>query len=238
MGFFMTLSAVMGKTQIETETILRNHLTASDGYLNEIPLDNSTENSCIISQEKEGTCVVYPGNLDFSETHNYSLHISKELECTVLSFVIYPDEHWSFVAYQNGHFKGMFQPFQNASMNISLTVLKELLPNTQIETIQNYIQSWNAETSNQKAYPDDENNFEPWQFTDFLEKIGVEYPLKSRDTFRGKAFDFYASGQPLSFEEEMAIAKEDGTLGQIQTELNPKPEQKSPSKNKPWWKVW
>lgn len=229
MGMFLSLSGVIGKSNSQVESSLREYLNTKSGGLTPKKLDHLDDNCSILAEGENGTTIFYP--YGFMQWDESSLFLSENLNCPVFSFHVHDGDFWMFMLYNNGELIDQFNPIPDYwDENITKKEIEEfsgnpelisqIIESVEVKTISNYFNRWDLETESLKAYPDDEFENEDWQLVDFMRKIGLEYPLNDSDKPKGKVYEFWT--------KELKRVKNEETKTTI----------KNPINNKRWWKIW
>lgn len=231
MGTFISLSGIIGKSQIEVVDSLKRYTNSVDGNLIKEDLDGEHNNCCIIEEGKGNTTIYYPNH--FLEWKNASEYISKDLNTPVFSFHIHDGDLWMYVLYVDGAIVDQFNPIPDYwNNNISekerlewkgnASLIVEHVGLVERSKIEKYLIQWDLENEeNTKSYPDDEYGQEDWQLLDFLRKIGFSYPIDDEGNPTGQTVKIWTKQLPF----EISNAKPSNNLGQI-------------TSKKSWWKFW
>lgn len=200
MGVFLSMSAVMGQSKSKVESCLRGFAKLHSGGLIEKELGYQDADFCVLHESKNGITVVYPD--EFMEWEKASRFLSQKLQCPTFSFHIHDGDLWMFRLYNNGVLVDQFNPIPNYwNENIPQTeiekqkgnpgLIAKLIPSIDEKDIANYLVRWDFEGDPIKAHPEDKFENEDWQVIDFMEKIGLEYPLKDSDKPSGTIYQFW-----------------------------------------------
>lgn len=223
MGLFLSMSGVIGKTKEDVEKCLKEFAKKNGGDLLKENLDNENPNFCVLNEKNGNVTVFYPSG--FNEFGDVSKYISEKLNCPVFFFHIHDGDLWLYFLYNKGNLVDQFNPIPDYwDDNLSETeideqkgnpqIVTELVPNVKKENIANYYVRWDLEAEPFKAYPKDEFTNEDWQVVDFMNKIGLEYPISDNGTALGTVYRFWIP------------------------EPNEKNKEKKSSTSKKWWKFW
>jgi len=223
MGLFLSMSGVIGKTKEDVEKCLKEFAKNNGGDLLKENLDNENPQFCVVNEKNGNVTVFYPSG--FNEFGDVSKYISEKLNCPVFFFHIHDGDLWLYFLYNKGILVDQFNPIPDYwDDSLSETEIDEqkgnakliskLIPNVKIEDISKYLIRWNLEDDDKKAYPDDEFENIDWQVVDFMNKIGLEYPISDNGNALGTVYKFWIP-EP--------------------TEKN---KEKTDSTSKKWWKFW
>ncbi|MEO8148234.1 MAG: hypothetical protein ABI723_11375 [Bacteroidia bacterium] len=235
MGLFLSLSGIIGKSSGSVINSLANYAKSVNGGLQPAAIDNEHENFCVVKEANGNSCILYP--FHYTEWDNSSKFISRELQAPVFSCHIHDEDLWMFVVYNNGEVVSQFNPVPDYwDDNISQkeidkwkgdanTVCK-YVRNCKPADIEKYLKRWNLDDEPlEKAYKEDEFTLgDCWQLIDFLNKLGISYPLDNEGNPTGQVFKLWTSQLKLEASEPKQA---------IQSKNNP-----AQNKSKPWWKFW
>jgi len=187
MGMFLSLTAVVGKSQKQVAESLANYAKAAGGDLQkeyEQGFNTDHDNCCVIEEVDNNTTIFHP--YGYFEWEKSSAFISKELNAPIFSFHIHDSDFWMYVLYVNGHVADQFNPmpdywdeniseFDMSSWKGDAEIIAGYIPGAIVKDLEHYLVRWDGEES--KAYPDDEYGKEEWQLLDFMRKLKLPYPL-------------------------------------------------------------
>ena len=200
MGLFLSISGIIGKSKDEVETSLRKFVNNNSKKIKKKYSKNTNGNNFLLHVNNENVTIVYHNH--FSEYEESSKFISEDLESLVFSLYIYNGDYWAYSLYQNGKLINEFTPIptywiEDITEEVLLHVKgdAELIANyiESLETgdIKNYLVRWDLDDLPEKAYPDDESEYgNCWQLTDFMNRIGLEYPIDKEGNSNGSIFTF------------------------------------------------
>lgn len=222
-GLFLSMSGVIGKTKVDVEKCLKEFTKNNGGEFKQENLDNENEKFCVLNEKNGNVTIFYPSG--YNESGDISKYLSEKLNCPVFFFHIHDGDLWLYFLYNKGELVDQFNPIPDYwDDSLSKTeideqkgnpqIVAELVPNVKKENIANYYVRWDLEAEPFKAYSQDEFTNEDWQVVDFMNKIGLEYPISDNGTALGTVYKFWIP-EP--------------------TEKNK--EKKSPTSKK-WWKFW
>ena len=219
MGLFLSLSGVIGRTHNEVERSLRNYAESAGGSLQIAIPDNDHATSCVIKEANGNTTVLYPS--DHFDWDRSSQFLSKELKAPVFSLHIHDGDLWLYVFYFNGEIVDQFNPVpaywdehiseeEIDSWKGNALLLEKYIPFLKARSIEKYLVRWDLNAEGEKAYETDRFFNEDQQLIDFMDKLGLQYPLDDSGNPTG---DIYRS-----WTNEQVIPKQAGS--------------------KKWWKFW
>ncbi|MCM5661950.1 hypothetical protein [Galbibacter mesophilus] len=215
MGLFLSMSGVIGKTKEDVEKCLKEFAKKNGGDLLKENLDNENPNFCVINENKGNVTILYPSGFEKSE--DVSKYLSEKLDCPVFFFHIHDGDLWLYFFYSSGELVDQFNPIPDYwDDNLSETeideqkgnpqLVAELVPNIKKENIANYYVRWDLEAEPIKAYPQDEFTNEDWQVLDFMDKIGLKYPISDSGTAVGTIYKFWTT-EPTENDNKRSISK-------------------------------
>lgn len=125
--------------------------------------------------------------------------ISATLKASVFAFRIFDGDFWMYLLFSDGELVDQFNPIPDyeeeelTDEEIALwrgdpQIVARYWPNVQAEDIENYLVRWELDrdlnhSERSKAYPDDQYHFnDEFQVMDFMKKLGLAYPYRSRMT--------------------------------------------------------
>ena len=204
MGNFLALSGVIGKTEAEVLTSLKNYASSVEGGI--IPdntMDPENDNCCILEEANGNTTIFYPyGYLEWDASSEF---ISKELNAPVFSFHIHDGDLWMYILYYNGQVVDQFNPIPDywdedlskdeiESWNGNASSIAKYIPYINTKDIENYLVSWDPdEEESSKAYPTDEYGKEEWQLVDFMSKLKLPYPIDDDGKPKGHTYRYWTN---------------------------------------------
>ncbi len=227
---FLSLSGVIGKTQTEVEKSLNNYSLSAGGGFQKENLKNEHTNFCVIKEANANTTVFYPSG--YLEWDKSSAFISKELNAPVFSFHIHDGDLWMYVLYFNGEIVDQFNPIPDywddeisdkeiESWKGSAEIIKKYIPKVDAESIRKYLVRWDLNNEGEKAYDNDQFTNEDWQFIDFMNKIGLPYPIDDAGNAAGPVYRLWTKelkSVPVEISKPITESKAE------------------PAKN--WWEFW
>lgn len=230
---FLSLSAVIGKTEREVCDCLANYAQKERGIFQKDNGTNKEREICAIEEHNGNTAIVYPD--DFLEWDDCSAHLSKELQATVFSCHIHDGSLWMYILYYAGEIVDQFNPIPDYWEDISAKEMKawagnaatvvKYVPGLSIADIDEYLVQWDLDGEDSgKAYLDDEYEKPDWQLFDFLRKIGIPVLLSDDD------------GKPVGNTYTFRIPEK--STGTNELELRSTAILHDNNAKKPWWKIW
>jgi len=200
MGIFLSMSGVIGKRKEEVEICLKEFANNNGGDLQKENLENGNPKFCVFKESNGNTTIFYPSG--FNEFGDLSKYISDKLNCPVFFLHIHDGDLWLYFLYNKGNFVDQFNPIPDYwDDNLSESeideqkgnpeIVTELVPNVKKEDIIKYFVRWDLEAEPFKAYEQDVYNNEDWQVVDFMNKIGLEYPISDTGKALGTVYKFW-----------------------------------------------
>ncbi len=203
MGLFLSMSGVIGPSESALVDSLQAYAKSNDGFLKAEKLTTEDDGCLVISEGVRGITVLYPSG--FCEWDDASLFLSLQLSKPVFSFHIHDGDLWMYSLYENGQFVDQFNPLPDYWQELTeedrkmwagsaLRVAKRV-PGLAPEEVSKYLVFWGDDVlesdERKKAYPTDEFYYgDDWQLTDFMKKIGLDYPVDERGEPRGVTYRF------------------------------------------------
>jgi hypothetical protein len=219
MGLFLSMSGVIGGSKGSVVDALRAYAEATDGSLDEAELTTEDDGCLVVSESVSGINVLYPG--DFFDWDGASEHLSRRLGKPVFSFHIHDDDLWMYSLYEHGGIVDQFNPVpdywgeletdERRSWQGSAAEVARRVPGLAPEQITRYLVEWGDEVfesdERKKAYATDEFYYgDDWQLVDFMRKLGLEWPVDSRGTSRGRTYQFNCKPGGGSSDTELGVA--------------------------------
>ncbi|MGL6076414.1 MAG: hypothetical protein ACRC8S_19855 [Fimbriiglobus sp.] len=200
MGTFVSASGVIGADHEAVERSLTSHVTRHGGVF-ERYLALPDRHIAVITEGGPNTTILWPREIN--DWDSLSQHLSQELEVPVFSFHIHDGDLWMFVLYHRGEEVTQFNtmpdyweelaPEEKASWAGDAQAICRQIPGLSPDSIKNYLVEWTEAITNSgtKAYPDDECYYgDEWQMTDFMNRLGLRYPLSATGHPDGKTYKF------------------------------------------------
>jgi hypothetical protein len=227
MGEFIALSGIVGAESSEVKMALSEYGRNSSGGFEPAEGTPGDSNIGLITRKGPNTTVMYPNG--FCEWDDVSRFLSEKLSKPVFSLHIHDGDLWMFVLFRDGKEVGWFNPIPEYWEELSAdargkwrgdaSLIASLIPSVSPDSISKYFVEWDLDNENSdKAYPDDEFvTGDRWQMCDFMNKIGLDYPMPSDGALHGETFRFWTKAFRLRKERELSS---------------------TPEPVKKWWKFW
>ena len=199
MGLFLAASGIVGAESEAVERSIGSFASSHGGSFE--PRSGTTDKPgiAVITQGGPNTTVLYPNG--FMGWDELSQHLSKELQVAVFSFHIHDGDLWMFILFDKGNRVAQFNPIpeywgeldpgEKVSWAGDVQAVCQHVPGLAPDLIKNYFTEWTEEVvgAGRKAYPDDEYGIgTDWQLTDFMRKVGLEYPIAKDGSPHGRTF--------------------------------------------------
>jgi hypothetical protein len=198
-GLFLAASGVIGADSAAVERSIGSFANAHGGTFESRAGRPDDPKLAIIAQCGPNTTVLYPrGFIGWDEL---SQHLSKELQLPVFSFHIHDGDLWMFILFDKGDKVTQFNPIpeyweeldpqEKASWAGDAQAVCQHVRGLTPDSIKNYLVEWteDVELSGRKAYADDEFAYgNDWQLTDFMRRVGLQYPDRNDSTLDGQTF--------------------------------------------------
>jgi len=206
MGMFLALSGVIGKTTAEVVQSLKNYAESNGGGLELADdLDIDHQNCCVVGQGDRGVTIHYP--YYYSEWDNTSEFLSRELKAPVFSFHIHDGDFWMYVLFINGEVADQFNPIpdywddQTSKEEIEVwkgngLKVSHLIGGLLAKDIERYLKRWDLDAAPAKAYVEDTFENEDWQLLDFMNKVGLAYPVDDDRNALGEVYKLWTAELP------------------------------------------
>jgi hypothetical protein len=227
MGLFLALSGVIGAKPDGVKNALAGFARDHSGGFEMAEGATDHPNTGVITWDGPNTTVMYPNG--YCKWDDVSKDISEKLGKPVFSLHIHDGDLWMFVLFRDGREIGWFnpvpeywqelQPEEKKKWRGDASLIAQLIPTVSAEAIGKYFAEWDLEHENpRKAYPDDRfTTGDCWQMSDFMKKIGLEYPMGDDGSIRGEIFRFWTRQFRLQ---------------------QPQGRPQAPKAKKPWGKLW
>lgn len=210
MGIYLSMSGVINIQVEVVEESLRRYALSVDGGLTADNEEDDHPNLAIISGQTSHTTIIYPN--DFVEWDDASAFLSRDLQTSVFSFHIHDEDLWMFQLFYKGELVSRFNPVPDYWQDLiseqeieswqgDAQKVKEYVPGLEVNSIDKYFIRWDDLGEEEKAYPEDEFEYgDCWQVVDFMEKLGLKYPIDEEGNVEGHAYKLWT--KHLKLEEE------------------------------------
>jgi len=201
MGLFLSLSGVLNTSEDDVEKALKDYSEAKEGQFYQQQGTTNDPNIMIIGSKDKNVSVLYPE--DFYEWDDVSAYISRKLSTYVFSLHIHDGDFWMFILYQNGKEIAKFNPLpdywdehisdeEKNEWSGNPELISRIIGSITAEAIEKYFINWNMdEEEPAKAYDSDEFTYlDAWQMCDFMNKIGLLYPMDDKSNILGETYFF------------------------------------------------
>jgi hypothetical protein len=195
MGLFAALSGVIGSQTDRVRQEIRAYVQS--GRLREqLPKrDRGT-----ILQTANNVTVLYPAS--FCNWDDVSQFMSEKLPTSVFSFHIHDGDLWMFVLFQNGSRVTQFNTVPNYWEELDAAGLATWTADPRkvadaarvsAEEVAPYLVRWNDEDLEQPSHfarvGDRFPRGSEWQVTDFMLRLGFQYPIDDQGQMQGERFN-------------------------------------------------
>ena len=232
MGLFLSVTSVVGKNKSEVVNSLTKYAILTGGGLNVETLSLENNNCCVVEESNGNTTIFNP--YAYLEWDASSAFISKDLNAPVFSFHIHDGDLWMYILFVNGETVDQFNPLPDYwDENISedeialwkgnAVVVSTFLGTLEPNDIERYLVRWDLDAEDVlKAYPGDQFGQEDWQLLDFMQKLGLPYPLNDDGLPESQTYKLWTKELPLEANASQAL------------QVNPAIKKAA----KPWWRFW
>jgi len=202
MGLFLAMSGIAGADLDVVKNSLKSYAKEHDGRMEASPATAETWEFLIVSESQPGRITVaYPG--EFMNWDDAAADLSRSLDVPVFSFHIHDDDLWMYVLFDKGEEIDCFNPIpaywsnemsdeEVAKWKGDPTLIAKQWPGVKPEAVEKYLVSWDLDDAAPgKAYPDDQfASGDCWQLTDFMRRLGLDYPIDDRGQAHGETYRF------------------------------------------------
>jgi hypothetical protein len=203
MGLFLSMSGVIGGNEESVVDALRAYAEANEGSLEEAELTTDDDHCLVVSEGTGGVTALYPG--DFFDWESASQYLSKRLRKPVFSLHVHDGDLWMYALYDNGSVVDQFNPVpdywqeldesERRSWQGNASEVAKRVPGLAPERVSKYLVQWGDEVfesdERKKAYPTDRFYYgDDWQLVDFMDKLGLDYPVDDRGAPHGVTYRF------------------------------------------------
>lgn len=201
MGIFLSMSGVINKQSQEVEVSLRKFALSVEGDLSREEVEEDHPNLAIISSHPSHTSIVYPN--DFVEWDDASAFLSRDLQTSVFSFHIHDEDLWMFQLFHKGELISRFNPVPDYWQDLiseqelqswqgDAATIARYVPGLEAKDTEKYFVRWDDLGEEDKAYAEDEFEYgDCWQMVDFMERIGLNYPIDEEGNVHGDTFKLW-----------------------------------------------
>ena len=198
MGLFLSMSGIIGADSSSVQKVLTEIALDNEGVFELYEGTTNQPNIGVITTEVNNTSILYPDG--FVKWDEYSAAISKKLNVPVFSFHIHDGDLWMYILFQNGIEQDWFNPVpeyweaidknEKEKWKGNAELICSIIPNIKKTVIEKYFKVWDLEKEeNEKAYVDDEFTYgDCWQMCDFMNKIGIVYPMDASGNVIGNTY--------------------------------------------------
>jgi hypothetical protein len=203
MGLFLAMSGAIRGEEAAIVDALRAYADARGGLFEEANLTTEDDGYLIVSEGLGGVTALYP--YEFMDWDDASQYLSRQLQKPVFSFHIHDGDLWMYLLYDKGTLIDQFNPVPDYWQELSdaerrswqgkpSEVVKRV-PGLKPADISNYLVEWGHEIrqpiARKKAYPSDRFYYgDDWQLLDFMDKLGLDYPIDDRGAPHGTTYRF------------------------------------------------
>lgn len=195
------MSGVVGAPKGAVEQALSTFAAARGGSFRPHTTTTDNPNTLVLLENASKCSVLYPwGFLAWDEA---SQHLSTELNVPVFSFHIHDEDLWMFVLFDRGKQVAQFNPlpeYWDDSISVEdrafwsgdAEAIALRISSVSATAIKPYFKHWDFEDENPgKAFPNDRFAYQDcWQLCDFMEKLGLNYPLDDAGAVLGSTYEF------------------------------------------------
>jgi hypothetical protein len=197
------MSGIIGGDEAAVLDALRDFASDREGSIEEAELTANDDGCLVISEDAAGVTVLYPG--EFFAWDDASQYLSERLQRPVFSFHIHDSDLWMYVLFENGAVVDQFNPVPDYWEELdaearrawqgNATEVAKRVPGLEPNRISNYLVHWDDEVfesdERKKAYPTDLFCYgDDWQLIDFMNTLGLDYPIDDRGAPHGVTYRF------------------------------------------------
>jgi hypothetical protein len=202
MGEFIAMSGVTGCTRTDVVRSLEEYASSKGGLMEQASPQKEPFDHLVISGGEDGrVTVLYPDNfLGWDEASSF---LSVSLGAPVFSFHIHDGDLWMYALFVNGEAVDHFNPIPDYwSEEVSpeerslwagdAEVIADIWKGVDASSIEKYLVTWDLdEEGSSKAYNSDKFPYnDSWQLMDFMEKLGLSYPIDDKGEIHGDWYRF------------------------------------------------
>jgi hypothetical protein len=202
MGEFIAMSGVKGCTRTDVVRSLEEFALSKGGLMEQASSKGEPFDHLVISGDENGpVTALYPD--DFLGWDEASSFLSVSLGAPVLSLHIHDGDLWMYVLFVNGDEVDHFNPIpdywseepspeERSLWMGDAGVVAEVWKGVDAPSIEKYLVTWDLdEDESGKAYESDRFPFNDcWQLADFMQKLGLSYPIDDNGEIHGESYRF------------------------------------------------
>lgn len=202
MGLFLSMSGVAGASRREIEEALSAYARTRGGLLEAAEgLFESPNILAIVEGEADRFTILYPW--DFFAWDDASSFLSRTLGSPVFSLHLHDEDLWMYVLYSGGEEVDRFNPIPDywsdgmseeeyVQWSGDASVVARVWAGVEAEEIRSYLVRWDLDDEEPgKAYADDRHRYlDCFQLSDFMRRLGLEYPLDEHGKAVGWTYRF------------------------------------------------
>jgi hypothetical protein len=202
MGEFIAMSGFKGCTRTDVVRSLGEFALSKNGLMEQASSEAEPFEHLLISGDENGpVTVLYPD--DFFGWDEASNFLSVSLGVPVLSLHIHDGDLWMYILFVDGEEVDHFNPISDYwSEELSpderslwagdAEVVAKVWKGVDAPSIEKYLVTWALDDDEPgKAYDSDTYTFnDSWQLTDFMEKLGLSYPIDDKGEAHGERYRF------------------------------------------------
>lgn len=200
MGAFISMSGIVGKSQMEVLESLNYYFKDQYQELKESALNTEIYDLFLLNEYKNNSVILYPEG--FCEFEKIAIFLAEEFKVPIFNFYIYDGDLWMYEMYYEGKIIDRFNPVPNylvkdideneiESCKGNPEIICHYFKSVELNDIKEYYKFWTEELINNKikAYPTDEFSYGmDWQAVDFMKKLNMKYPITDEEETIGRAF--------------------------------------------------
>jgi hypothetical protein len=199
MGLFLSASGVIGAGQDMVERSISSFASGRDGTFEPRAGTTNDPNIAVIAESGINTTILYPR--EFMAYEDLSRHLSSDLQVPVFWFHIHDGDLWMFVLFDKGEQVTQFNPIpaywqevtpeEHRRWSGDAQVVCQHVSGVSADRINRYFVEWTEEVTGggERAYPEDRFPYGvDWQMTDFMRRVGLQYPVRDDGSTDGRTF--------------------------------------------------
>jgi hypothetical protein len=202
MGEFIAMSGVTGRTRSDVVRSLEEFALSKGGLMEQASPQKEPFDHLVIAGDENGpVTVLYPG--EFFGWDEASSFLSVSLGAPVFSFHIHDGDLWMYALFVNGEAVDHFNPIpdywweevspeERSEWMGDADVIADVWKGIDATSIEKYLVTWDLDEDEPgKAYESDQFPYnDSWQLTDFMEKLGLSYPIDDTGEIHGDWYRF------------------------------------------------